>query len=46
MNKKFEIDFMGEAIDFMNLLDEKARLKIYYNAKKSQVFNDPGLFKK
>ena len=46
MNKKFKVDFLGESIDFMNSLDKKARKKIYYNARKSQVFNDPELFKK
>ena len=46
MNKKFKVDFLGGAIDFMNTLDEKTRKKIYYNARKSQVINDPELFKK
>ena len=46
MNKKFKVDFLGGAIDFMNTLDEKTRKKIYYNARKSQVVNDPELFKK
>ena len=46
MDKKFNVNFLGEAIDFMNTLDEKTRKKIYYNARKSQVVNDPELFKK
>lgn len=46
MEKKIEIDFLGDAIDFMDSLDEKARRKIYYNARKAQFFNDPELFKK
>lgn len=46
MEKKFKVDFLGEAIDFMESLDEKAREKIYYNARKAQVVNDPELFKK
>lgn len=37
---------MNDAIDFMNSLDSKARRKIYYNLKKSQIINDPELFKK
>ena len=44
--KNFKIDFLGEAIDFMNSLDDKTRIKIYYNARKSQLVNDPELFKK
>ena len=46
MEKKFKVDFLGEAIDFMESLDEKTRAKIYYNARKSQIVNDPELFKK
>ena len=46
MAKKFEIDFLGEAIDFLDSLDNKARKKIYYNARKAQQVNDPELFKK
>jgi len=46
MEKKFKVDFLGEAIDFMESLDDKTRTKIYYNARKSQVVNDPELFRK
>jgi phage-related protein len=46
MNKKFNVDFLGEAIDFMELLDEKTRTKIYYNARKARIVNDPELFQK
>ncbi len=46
MNKKFNVEFLGEAIDFMELLDDKTREKIYYNARKAQMVNDPELFKK
>ena len=41
-----KVDFLGEAIDFMESIDLKAREKIYYNARKAQVVNDPELFKK
>jgi len=44
--QKFDIDFLGDAIDFLNSLDEKTRKKIYYNARKSQLINDTELFKK
>ena len=46
MDKKFEIDFLGDAIDFLNDLDDKTRKKIYYNARKAQILNNPELFKK
>jgi len=46
MNKRFKVDFLGEAIDFMESLDEKTRAKLYYNARKAQLVNDPELLKK
>lgn len=46
MEEKFKIDFLDEAIDFMNSLEIKTRRKIYYNLRKSQLVNDPVLFKK
>jgi phage-related protein len=46
MNRKFKVDFLGEASDFVESLDEKTRMKIYYNARKAQVVNDPELFQK
>jgi phage-related protein len=46
MEEKFNIDFLDEAIEFMNSLESKVRRKIYYNLKKSQLINDPELFKK
>lgn len=46
MANKFRVDFLGEAIDFMESLDESIRVKIYYNIRKAQMINDPELFKK
>jgi hypothetical protein len=46
MDKKFKVDFLGDAIDFLDSLNEKTRRKIYYNARKAQIVNDPELFKK
>jgi phage-related protein len=46
MDKKFKVLFLGDAIDFMEQLDDKTRIKIYYNARKAQIVNDPELFKK
>lgn len=46
MHPKFEVEFLPEAVDFMDQLDSKAREKIYYNLKKAQFVNDDELFKK
>lgn len=46
MKPDFEIEFLPEAIKFLESLDDKAREKIYYNIKKSQFVNDKELFKK
>jgi hypothetical protein len=44
MEKKFNVELLPEAIDFLENLDEKARDKIYYNLKKSQFVDDDELF--
>jgi len=46
MAGKFQVQFLEEAVDFLDNLEEKAREKIYYNIKKAQVTNDRELFKK
>jgi phage-related protein len=46
MTEKFQVQFLEEAADFLDNLEEKAREKIYYNIKKAQVTNDKELFKK
>ena len=46
MEPKYRIEFLDEAVEFLNELNEKAREKIYYNLKKSQITNDNTLFKK
>jgi phage-related protein len=46
MNKKFEVIFLEQAIDFLQSLDVKARKKIYYNVDKAKLGLDPKLFKK
>ena len=46
MQSKFEVEFLPEAVDFLDQLDVKAREKIYYNIKKAQFINDDELFKK
>lgn len=46
MTEKFKVEFLPEAVAFMDSLDQKSQQKIYYNIKKSQLTNDPELFKK
>ena len=46
MTVKFQVQFLEEAANFLDNLEEKAREKIYYNIKKAQVTNDRELFKK
>ena len=46
MNPKFKVEILEDANEFLNGLNEKARDKIIYNIRKSQVVNDNKLFKK
>lgn len=46
MTDKFRVVFLPEAVEFLENLDEKARRKIYFNIRKSQVVKDPELLKK
>ena len=46
MKAKFEIEFLEQAIEFIDQLDKKSRDKIIYNLDKSRYVNDPKLFKK
>ena len=46
MTEKFQVQFLEEAANFLDNLEEKAREKIYYNIKKAQLTNDRALFKK
>lgn len=46
MTEKFKVEFLSEAVEFMDSLDQKSQQKIYFNIKKSQFSNDPELFKK
>ncbi|MEN6452944.1 MAG: type II toxin-antitoxin system RelE/ParE family toxin [Prolixibacteraceae bacterium] len=43
---KFRVEFLEEANQFLNGLDEKARDKIFYNIWKARSTNDKELFKK
>ncbi len=46
MEYKFRVEFLEEANQFLDGLDEKAREKIFYNIWKSRSINDKELFKK
>ena len=46
MTDKFRVEFLPEAVDFMEGLDEKTRSKIYFNIRKAQFVIDPELLKK
>lgn len=43
---KFKVQFLEEAVQFLEKLDEKTRDKIIYNVTKARFSNDPELFKK
>ena len=46
MEQKFRVEFLEEAKEFLDNLEEKSREKIYYNIWKSTQINDNELFKK
>ena len=46
MEQKFRVEFLEEAKNFLDNLDDKSREKIYYNIWKSTQINDSELFKK
>ena len=46
MTPNFEIELLPEGIEFLEILYNKTREKIYYNIKKAQFVNDNELFKK
>jgi phage-related protein len=46
MAAKFQVQFLEDAAEFIDSLDEKAREKVIYNIQKSRFSNDKELFKK
>jgi len=46
MIEKFIVQFLEDAVEFLDNLDEKAREKIYYNIQRAKYSNDKELFKK
>lgn len=46
MIEKFQVQFLEDAAQFLDSLDEKARDKVIYNVTKARFSNDKELFKK
>jgi phage-related protein len=46
MEERFNVEFLDEAVNFLESLEEKAREKIIYNIYKARVTQDNELFKK
>lgn len=46
MKEKFDVQFLEEAVVFLETIESKAREKIIYNIRKAQVSSDKELFKK
>lgn len=46
MTRNFKVEFLPEAVEFLEKLDDKPREKIYYNIAKACFSNDSELFKK
>ena len=46
MTEKFRVQFLEEAAEFLDNLDEKPRDKIIYNIHKAKFSNDKELFEK
>ena len=43
---KFRVEFLVDAAEFIDKLDEKTREKVIYNIQKARVSNDKELFRK
>ena len=46
MKERFRVEFLEEASEFLDHIDEKASEKIIYNIRKAQIINDQTLFRK
>jgi len=46
LTPKFKVEFLEDAAEFLDRLDEKVRDKIIYNITKARFSNDKALFKK
>jgi len=46
VKEKFRVEFLEEAAEFLETLDDKAKEKVLYNLWKARITNDKELFKK
>jgi len=46
MEERFNVEFLNEAVEFLEGIEKKARDKVLYNIYKARVTQDPELFKK
>ena len=46
MEPKYKVEFLDEAVEFLESLDEKTKAKILYNIRLSEFKNDNELFKR
>jgi hypothetical protein len=46
MDRKFTVEFLEPAFEFLESLDQKSKEKVLYNIWKSRSVNDSELFKK
>ena len=46
MKERFEVLFLERADEFLEEIDEKAKIKLLYNLKLAKTINDPKIFKK
>jgi len=46
MKRLFQVEFLGDAVDFLSELEPKTARKIIYNIDKASFTQDPTLLKK
>ena len=46
MEERFNVEFLNEAVEFLEGIGKKARDKVLYNIYKARATQDPELFKK
>ena len=46
MTKYFDVEYLSEAVEFINGQEAEVRVKIFYNISKAKLTKDPELFKK
>lgn len=44
--KRFDVEYLPDAVDFIRSIERKAAEKLVYNISKAQVINDTRVFKK